>query len=271
MPALQNFIAVDWRAGKDRIYFFFKDSNTYSRFDIGDNEVPAGYPRPINGNWDTFDVTGKDLRFGLTTTNNQKDHSASGDLDILWLFYYENNTPMVCQYNQDTDKVVTYKRVQDSEWASLMPYFDRIVSGTWWDISYTDGQKRYRFILNDGNSLLLYWDKGGQKFDKGVGAYFTHRARYVVKVQPILSDHSYRDPEEEDYDFAPTIKSAWKGLGGYAHRIIAAAQSDRTLADDYLYIFLTHNQYITYNIPKDRVEYGPYTVSEDTWPGLLRN
>ena len=30
MPEAENFIAVDWRSGKDKCYFFFKDSNTYS-------------------------------------------------------------------------------------------------------------------------------------------------------------------------------------------------------------------------------------------------
>ena len=39
MPTLEQCIAVDWRAGKDRIYFFFKDTDTYARFNIGDQEV----------------------------------------------------------------------------------------------------------------------------------------------------------------------------------------------------------------------------------------
>ena len=51
MPtALENVVAVDWRSGKDQIYFFFKDTNTYSRFDIANDKVADGYPKPVNEN-----------------------------------------------------------------------------------------------------------------------------------------------------------------------------------------------------------------------------
>jgi hypothetical protein len=43
MPKLENVVAVDWRSG-DRCYFFFKDNNTYTRFDIGTNNVPQDIP-----------------------------------------------------------------------------------------------------------------------------------------------------------------------------------------------------------------------------------
>jgi hypothetical protein len=47
MSTLKNLVAVDWRAGKDQIYFFFKDTNTYSRFDLASDKVAEGYPRDV--------------------------------------------------------------------------------------------------------------------------------------------------------------------------------------------------------------------------------
>jgi hypothetical protein len=51
--------------------------------------------------------------------------------------------------------------------------------------------------------------------------------------------------------------SSWPGLEPYKHRIITAVQNDRTLADSYLYIFLTNHQYIRYNMPLNRAQSAP--------------
>ena len=238
MPALKNFVAVDWRAGKDKIYFFFKDINKYSRFDIGDNKVAEGYPEDIKAShWGDFHAHAKNLRFGFTTTGHPSTISGSAgmgelDLDILWLFYYEGDTPMVCRYDQDQDKVSSTHRVKDSKWRQLLPYFDRIVAGTWWHSA--NYPYLFRFLMNDGTYLSLDFHSKA----------FTHDA---------ITNDSH------------------PGLARYKNRIITAVQNDRTFADSYYYIFLTHNEYIRYNIQENRALSGPIAVDDVSWPGLLRD
>ncbi|RON50820.1 hypothetical protein [Pseudomonas frederiksbergensis] len=235
MPELTNVVAVDWRAGADRCYFFFKDSNQYSRFDICDNKVPDGYPATItDSNWHGFYPYFKHLRFGFTTTGIRPVYSGiSGvDSDILWLFYYHDDVPMVCRYDQDTDKVHSVDRLEDSTWRKLSPYFDQIIAGTWWQ-NNRDVQL-FRFLLNGGHSLYL--DLPTQKL-----------------TREAISETS------------------WPGLERYKHRIITAVQNDRSFTDSCYYIFLTNNEYIRYNIPKNEIEAGPIKVDDVSWPGLLRN
>jgi hypothetical protein len=222
MPQLKNFVALDWRSGPDRIYFFFKDSDTYSRFDLGDNKVSANYPASVGDSWDTFGLHAKDLRFGLTTTSF--GWNTSSDEDIAWLFFYLGNTPVVCKYNQDKDKA-------DSIWKPILPYFDKIIAGTWFQL--TGHPFLFRFILNDGHYLSF---------------------NYKAKTLTYKSFGDYR----------------LGALKPYKDRIITAAQNDRTLADSYWYIFLTDNQYLTYNIQSDRLVSGPKTINDANWPGLLR-
>ncbi|MDN3220385.1 hypothetical protein [Pseudomonas nunensis] len=247
MRELKNFVAVDWRAGKDKIFFFFKDSNTYSRFDIGDNRVPDGYPTQIgHDSWHDFHAHAKNVRFGFTTTSLAEEDTFSADQDFLWLFYIDGITPMVCKYNQDTDKVISTRPVIDTVWHPILPYFYRIVAGTWWQASDSPAAL-FRFLLNDGNSFYFDWDVSLQR---PVNLDFNKDRTPKVTVEPIDN-------------------STWPGLEPYKDRIITAVQNDRTFADSYYYIFLTNNEYITYNIVQNRVEYGPYQVSEKTWPGLL--
>lgn len=233
MPDLKNVVAVDWRSGKDRCYFFFKDSNTYTRFDIGDNKVPEGYPTEIKaGNWGAFHSHIKNLRFGFTTTGFAPDDAGGFDDDTLWFFYYENGTPMVCKFDQDLDEVKGMYPVARTSWAPLLPYFDRIVAGTWWKL--IGHSLRFRFLMNDGHSLT-----------------YDYKQR-KIKHEKITS-------------------SSWPGLAPYKDRIITAVQNDRTLADSYYYIFLTKNQYIRYNIQMNRAESGPINVDDESWPGLLND
>jgi hypothetical protein len=258
MPLLKHCVAVDWRAGKDRFYFFFKDTDTYSRFNISDQEVPAEYPSTVSGSWGTFDRHVKNLRFGFATTGLTLDKPMdTSDLDILWLFYYEGAIPMVCAYNQDTDSVLQYRAIKDTKWRLLLPYFDRIIAGTWWQVNRSS---LFRFILNDGNSLYLDWDE-----------------------VPRNPQRDYSDDKYDDNLFNPVATSiqtirldsitetTWPGLTPYKDRIITAVQKDRTLADNYYYIFLTNNQYLIYNIPKNALVSGPHPVNDESWPGLLRN
>ncbi|WP_095113054.1 hypothetical protein [Pseudomonas sp. Irchel 3H7] len=229
MPQLKNFVALDWRSGPDRIYFFFKDSDTYSRFDLGDNKVSANYPASVGDSWDTFGPHAKDLRFGLTTTSF--GWNTSSDEDIAWLFFYQGITPVVCKYNQDKDKVDAFYKVSDSIWKPILPYFDKIIAGTWFQL--TGHPFLFRFILNDGHYLSF---------------------NYKAKTLTYKSFGDYR----------------LGALKPYKDRIITAAQNDRTLADSYWYIFLTDNQYLTYNIQSDRLVSGPKTINDANWPGLLR-
>lgn len=229
MTNLNNFVAIDWRSGPDRIYFFFKDTDTYSRFDLGDNSVPSNYPAATAGNWDNFAPYTKDLRFGLTTTSF--GWNAGSDEDIAWLFFYDGTTPMVCKYDQDSDKVAAFYKVSDSVWKPILPYFDKIIAGTWFQL--TGHPFLFRFILDDGHYLSFDYKAKTVKYNR-FGEY------QLGALKP------------------------------YKDRIITAAQNDRTFADSYWYIFLTNNQYLTYNIQSDRLVAGPRTIDDGNWPGLLR-
>lgn len=228
MPTLKNFVAVDWRAGKDKIYFIFKDTNQYSRFDLADNQIETGYPREITeNNWGQFSPYLKNVHFGFTTTN--LDAHTSGD-DILWLFYYVGETPMVCKYDQDNESSKIYQ-LKNSIWRALVPYIDRIVTGTWWQvIGHT---YLFRFIMNDGSFLSFDYLKGD----------ISHNA---------------------------INSKTWPGLEQYKNQIITAVQYDRTFQDSYYYIFLNDNKYIRYNIQENKAETGPRSVDDESWPGLLR-
>ncbi|MDX9679746.1 hypothetical protein ACIOVC_08985 [Pseudomonas neuropathica] len=229
MPQLKNFVAIDWRSGPDRIYFFFKDSDTYSRFDLADNKVSTNYPAPVTDSWDSFGPYAKGLRFGLTTTSF--GWNTPTDEDIAWLFFYQGTTPVVCKYNQDKDKVDAFYKVSDSIWKPILPYFDKIIAGTWFQL--TGHPFLFRFILNDGHYLS-----------------FNYKAKTLTYKS--FGDHQLG------------------ALQPYKDRIITAAQNDRTFADSYWYIFLTNNQYLTYNIQSDRLVSGPQTINDENWPGLLR-
>ena len=243
MPSLKNFVAVDWRAGRDKIYFFFKDSNKYSSFDLAGEHVEEGYPKDINANnWHDFHPHARNLRFGFTTTgfHSQVDGSletSSWDLDVLWLFYYVDDTPTVCRYDQDLKKVISVQRVRNSKWHQLLPYFDRIVAGTWWYPTHHPSE--FRFLLNDGTflSLELIFE-GIYKFPK-------------IKHAPIINDY-------------------YPGLERFRNRIIGAVQNDQPLFNRYYYIFLTNNECIRYNIGAKKVETGPVKIDDTSWPGLLR-
>jgi hypothetical protein len=246
MKVLKNFVSVDWRSGRDRIYFFFKENNTYSLFDIGDDATPDEYPTSVNyDNWHNFHKHVKHLRFGFTTTNIENEPSGGYDQDYLWLFYYEGSTPMVCKYDQDTDKVIRNYRVDSSVWHTLLPYFDRIVAGVWWRTYAPSITGKFRFLMNDGNSLFLDFNfpQRPAHFNEGI---------HELELKPITN-------------------TTWPGLQPYKHRIISAAQNDRTFADSYLYIFLTDNEYVTYNIAKDKLAHGLKKIDDHTWPGLLRD
>lgn len=207
MTTMKNFVAVDWRSGPDRIYFFFKDTNTYSRFNLGDNSVEDNHPTAVDDHWDDFDKHVKDLRFGFNTSGlNWKQVN---DGDIVWLFYYEGNTPMVCKYKQSSDEVVFKKPVSQTEWAVLLPYFDRIV-GVMWNEN-ADTKHTFWILLNDGN-------------------YITY------------------SPWSEILWVYPLKNSPWQKLEQYKDRMITAVLNDHPLFKVYFYIFLTDNEYLRYDV-----------------------
>ncbi len=239
MRTLKNMVAVDWRSGKDRYYFFFTDTETYTRFDIGDNSVPDGYPASVTSdNWDSFHSEVKNLRFGFSTTNLYKfDGQEAFDRDYLLLFYYEGKTPMCCWYDQDDDKVTRRRPVANTHWRPILPYFDKIVAGTWWETggaNWIGKPSPFRFLMSDGQ---CFW------FD----IY-----RSDVLLQPI-------------------DEQTWPGLAPYKDRILTGVQNDRTLAQSHFHIFLTNNEFMTYTIPNGELVHGPENVDEQTWPGLLRD
>jgi hypothetical protein len=228
MPDIKNCVAVDWRQGKDRCYFFFKDTNTFSRFNNEDNEVPAGYPTAVNSaTWGEFHSCAKHLRFGFTVTNVYNDN--------LHLFYLDGNTPMVCNYHQQTDKPVRFETLAQSSWSFLGGSFEKIVAGVWWkEPTIIERNNIFLFLMNDGNYL---------RYD---------RRNDTVEIR-VIDDNN------------------WPGVGPYRHEIVTAVQFDRDLARDVYYIFLTGNRYLKYDMDNDKLISGPHPVDDSTWPGLLRN
>ncbi|MET0845901.1 MAG: hypothetical protein ABWY46_06880 [Pseudomonas sp.] len=226
MTTMSNFVAVDWREGPDLIYFFFKDTSTYSRFNLGDNSVGKGYPCSADVNWGDFGKHVKDLRFGFSTTG--LDWNGAGG-DLLVLFYYEGNTPMVCRYSQASDKVLTKTPLSHSIWAPLKPYFDKIIGVMWYDA--TGSKHTFWVLLNDGNYLIF-------------NAY--NQQMWIKSL----------------------AGSNWAGLEKYKDRMITAVRNDQPLFSTYFYIFLTNNQYLKYDFGEAAVS-GPHQVNDGTWPGLL--
>lgn len=230
MTTLNNFVAIDWRSGPDQTYFFFKNTNTYSRFDNAENRILEGYPKEVtNKSWGRFHQHARHLRFGFTTTGFLPTPQPLGfDSDVLWLFYYDGVRPMVCKYDQDIDDVDSTMSLNESPWRALAPYFERIVAGTW---RLTLMRRRhFEFLLNDGQHITL--------------------DLHTID-RPIIS------------------KVGWPGLQPYADRIITAVQIDGTLTDSVYYIFLTNNEYIKYNLMTFKLISGPRPVDEGSWPGLL--
>lgn len=222
---MKNFVAVDWRDGADRIHFFFKDTNTYSRFNLGENSVGKGYPCSVDVNWPDFGQHVKDLRFGFNTSAIDWD-GAGGDL--LVLFYYEGNTPAVCRYDQRTDRVLTKTTLSHTIWAPLKPYFDRIIGVMRYE---TVGSKyTYWVLLNDGNYLIYdaYSEKllvkplTGSKWAQ-LEKYKDRMITAVLNDQPLLNTYFYiflTDNKYLIYDFdeyhvsGPFIvdEGTWPGL-----------------------------------------------------------
>ncbi|AXJ06122.1 hypothetical protein CFN16_18935 [Pseudomonas fluorescens] len=184
MSKLNNFVAIDWRSGPDRIYFFLKDNGTYSRYDNGDEKISDDYPLPIKGNWEGFDVYAKDLRFGFTQTK-------TGDNDIVWLFFYNGDHPWVCAYNQDTDKADAFYNLSNSLWTPILPYFDRIVAGTW--LEAIGFRYLFRFLLSDGTHLTFDTVTQQIKHDPtavlpGLAPY-KNRLVTAAQIDPTFSDN----------------------------------------------------------------------------------
>lgn len=239
MSALKNFVAVDWRSGKDRCYFFFKDTHSYSRYNNSENAVPSDHPTAVNqDNWGAFHKHVKNLRFGFSTDRIVSNDRLGWDADVLWLFYYDEETPMVCEYDQDSDAPVSFTPVAKSIWSMLLPYFDDIIAGTFWQrpLRYT-GETLFRFILNNGKYLSLDW----------------HSKKLVI---------------------ADINNTTWPGLApyaAYADQFITAVQIDGdALSHSYLYIFMTGDIFLKYNISRKRLEGGSARKVADHWNGLIR-
>ncbi|WP_238543874.1 hypothetical protein [Pseudomonas sp. GM21] len=102
MQTLKNFVAADWRSGKDKIYFFFKDTNKYSRFDISSNTVENGFPADITSDsWGAVHAQLKNLRFGFTAP-----HSVAQGVGAM-TFYGCFITPLANQWSANTIRTLT--------------------------------------------------------------------------------------------------------------------------------------------------------------------
>ncbi len=224
MTKLDDMVAVDWREGPDRLYFFFAPNNTYSRFDLGDNKVPDGYPEPVTGNWTGFDIDAQDLAFGFTTTVKAWD----GGNHTLWLFYYDGDIPSVCKFSQYANKAEKTAPVKDTEWAVLLPYFDQIV-GVMWESRKNDGGN-YRILLDDGNYLVYdkytgrlkkysltgsNWEKFADYKDRFVTAALNDHPTFNAHFYVFLTDGEYLKYElnaDEVFGPYPINNENWPGL-----------------------------------------------------------
>ncbi|MCX4219410.1 MULTISPECIES: hypothetical protein [Pseudomonas] len=224
MPKMNNFVAVDWCAGPDRIFFFFKEHNSYSRFSLGDNKADSGYPLPVRGNWGDHIISAADLRFGFTTT----EPSWNNSIDHLWLFYYQDDTPCVCQFLQQTDSVISNTTVADSKWAPLLPYFKNIIGVM--RRQTTSSVDELRVLLNNGNYL---------SYD------YTSMTLEVI----------------------PLEGSDWADLEQYSDRMMTAVLNDYPTFDRYFYIFLHGNEYLRYEHESKKI-HGPIQIDDESWPGL---
>jgi len=227
MSITKNFVAVDWRTGPDRIYFFFPEKNSYSRFDFEDNKVLSGFPKPVDGKWEGFDKTAADLRFGFTTTTTHWN----GGVDTLWLFYDEGTTPSVCEFSQQSDKALSKTPIAKSKWEKILPYYDKIVGVMW--AESTAQRESYWFLLNDGNYLI-----------------------YEIYSKTL--------------ELLPLKGSPWASLEEYKSQMMTAVTNDYPTFDTYFYVFLSDNRYLRYEQSAKKV-FGPYTISDSTWPGLLKD
>ncbi|MGF6091546.1 hypothetical protein [Pseudomonas sp. 18173] len=210
MPELKNFVAVDHRSGPDRIYFFFKDTNTYARFNLGDNKVADNDPSTVVSHWDDFDQHVKDLRFGFNTSG--LNWNLEAESDITWFFYYSGNTPMVCKYGQYDDRVIYKKTISETVWAPLEPYFDRII-GVLWD-EKAEVKHTYHVLLKGGNYLI-----------------YNPWLKKITKLRPLKG-------------------SIWSELEQYKDRMITTVLNDYPLVDIFFYIFLTNNEYLRFDVNK---------------------
>jgi hypothetical protein len=192
MPDIKNCVAVDWRQGKDRSFFFFKDTNTYSRFNNADNAVPAGYPAAITeGSWKGFHTYARSLRFGFTLTVG---FGAGADRDDLLLFCLEGDKPILCTFNQEKDETTDVRDLAGTEWKKLGPYFEKIVAGVWWG-----NDKVFLFLMNDGNYLRFTRGGAGSVEVKpidnttwpGVAAYKHEMVTAVQFDHDFLADSVY--------------------------------------------------------------------------------
>ncbi|PBJ18776.1 hypothetical protein BSF44_49590 [Pseudomonas sp. ACN8] len=210
MPELKNFVATDHRSGPDRIYFFFKDTNTYSRFNLGDNKVADNHPASVVSHWDDFDQHVKDLRFGFNTSG--RNWNLEFESDMTWFFYYDGNKPMVCKYDQHNDKVKFKKNISETDWSPLLPYFDKII-GVMWD-EKAEIKHTFHILLNDGNYFIYNpWLKKASKLN-------------------------------------PFKGSMWSKLEQYKDRMITTVLNDHPLLDTFFYIFLTKNEYLRFDVNK---------------------
>ncbi|MCF4994870.1 hypothetical protein GIW70_01185 [Pseudomonas syringae] len=193
MPAMKNFVAVDWRKGDDRLYFFFKDKGTYSKFPLGMNYVGPNYPASVEGSWGDFDQHAKDLKFGFHTDAIEW---GEGGTDFMWLFYYQGTTPMVCKYSETNDNVVYKRPLSQTLWRLLGPYFDRIVGVMWLKRYYKTTQ--FRVLMNDGNYLDLDIRKNTVEQKSLIGSHWQklhyYKDRLITAVQndyPMFDNYYY--------------------------------------------------------------------------------
>lgn len=171
-------------------------------------------------------------------------------------FNFCGATPYVCKYDQDEDKVRYMTPVARSVWASILPYFNSIVAGTWWQAGGRN--THFRFLMNNGNYLTLDFDPSIQRDGR------IPRSRYNTEMD-------FKFDTEPRIQSKPITADTWPGLERYKDRIITAVQNDHPLAASLYYIFLTNNEYIRFNISTNRAETGPIKVDDHSWPGLLRN
>lgn len=225
MTNINDLVAVDWRAGPDAIIFFLKKHDAFCRFGIGENKVQGDIKiTPVD--WRNLEIETKDICFGFTTTGFEFNAP-----DSLWVFYYRDGTPWVCEYYQKQAQVKSRSTVAQSRWAKLLPWFDKIVGVMWQGTTST--RDEYWILLRDDQYLV---------FDTFSGELQTK----------------------------PLAGSPWSDIKDYyRYRMITAVLNDHATFDRSFYIFLTDYQYLRYEQNAKEL-FGPYNIDEESWPGLSK-
>lgn len=288
MLKVKNTVALDWRKGPDCIYFIFKDENTYCRLDLADGRLAPGHPTTIDGHWGGFEPHIKNLCFGLTITDLSSQPPSDGD--VLWLFYTENDTPMVCAYSQDEDKVVSKSRLAGTFWGPLVPHFKKIIGAIWTGSDTWEADERRTEFRRKCEKIPSGLSSGyfATKTERKLSAIYNRNPKYSCtapeafevnvskkfsghKIFMFLNDGTYIECKYPSGISAPLplADTPWAKLEPYKDLIMTIVQNDQPLFYTEFYIFLKDGRYLIMESQLFQLK-GPFPIEKE-FPYLMQD